>query len=233
MTPAPAPTKKTSAQQVHGLRSVHSVQIGQHALQGELALPEAPTGLVVFAHGSGSSRHSPRNIEAAHVMHQHQLATLLFDLLQNAQAQDRSLVFDIPALAERVLDALDWVARRDDVGRLRVGLFGASTGAAAALVAATLRPAQVMAVVCRGGRPDLAQACLPRVAAATLLLVGSNDAEVLRLNRQAMRHLSCEKRLEIVPGATHLFEEPGALDVVTHQAADWFVNHLANGARRH
>ncbi len=198
-------------------------------------VPDAAKGMVVFAHGSGSSRHSPRNIEAAHVMQQHRLATLLFDLLQDSEAQDRGRVFDIPLLAGRVVEALDWLALRSERGasRLRVGLFGASTGAAAALTAATMRPAQVVAVVCRGGRPDLAGPVLPRVAAATLLLVGSQDSEVLRLNRQAMRALACEKRLEIVPGATHLFEEPGALDVVAQQAADWFVNHLANGTRRH
>lgn len=232
MSFAPASANPSPGPTVH---SVHAVRIGPHALHGELTLPAAPMGMVVFAHGSGSSRHSPRNKEVARVMQQHELATLLFDLLQDTESQDRSRVFDIPLLAGRMVEALDWLAQRDEAGlsRLRVGLFGASTGAAAALTAATMRPARVAAVVCRGGRPDLASAILPRVAAATLLLVGSQDAEVLQLNRQAMRALACEKRLEVVPRATHLFEEPGALDVVTQQAADWFVNHLANGARRH
>lgn len=212
---------------------VHDLRIGSFGLEGELALPAAPLGLVVFVHGSGSSRHSPRNRAAALVMQQHQLATLLFDLLTAHDAQRRDLVFDIDLLSNRVVDALDWAAQRADTGRLRVGLFGASTGAAAALVAATMRPAQVAAVVSRGGRPDLAGTYLPRVSAPCLLLVGALDREVLRLNREAMRLLFCEKRLEIVPGATHLFEEPGALDVVVHQAADWFVSHLGPQAHRH
>jgi putative phosphoribosyl transferase len=233
MATVPGSEKGASARQPQSALSVHDVRIGAHALEGELAVPAAPIGLVVFAHGSGSSRHSPRNRAAAQVMHHHQLATLLFDLLKAGEAEARDLVFDIALLAGRVVDALDWVAQRSDVGRLRVGLFGASTGAAAALVAATMRPAQVVAVVSRGGRPDLAGLQLPRVAAATLLLVGSKDQEVLHLNRQAMRELGCEKRLEVVPGATHLFEEPGALDVVVQQAADWFANHLGHNLRRH
>lgn len=232
MAPSPDSDKHASARQPQSALNVHPVQIGAQALEGELAVPAEPIGLVVFVHGSGSSRHSPRNQAAARVMQQHQLATLLFDLLEAGEAQARHLVFDVALLAGRVVDALDWVAQRADVGRLRVGLFGASTGAAAALVAATMRPAQVAVVVSRGGRPDLAGPQLPRVAAATLLLVGSHDNEVLHLNRQAMQALSCEKRLEVVPGATHLFEEPGALDVVVQQAADWFANHLGHGPRR-
>jgi dienelactone hydrolase len=205
------------------------VHVGRGGLPGDLALPARAIGLVVFAHGSGSSRASPRNRAVARVLHEHRLGTLLFDLLSEEEALDRARVFDIPLLAERVADALDWLRVRAGTQRLRVGLFGASTGAAAALCAATLRPAQVRAVVSRGGRPDLALSHLPRVAAATLLIVGGLDTEVLQLNRQAMLALNCEKRLEVVPGATHLFEEPGTLDAVAHMAGAWFADHLAAG----
>lgn len=209
--------------------TTHPVHVGPHALQGDLVLPEAALGIVVFAHGSGSSRASPRNRRVAQVLHGHHLATLLFDLLQDAEGADRAHVFDIDLLATRVVEALDWVAKRDDLQRLRIGLFGASTGAAAALVAASARPWQVAAVVSRGGRPDLADGALPRVAAPTLLIVGALDQEVLALNRRAMLDLACEKRLEVVPGATHLFEEPGTLDAAAHLAGSWFAARLGNG----
>jgi len=187
-------------------------------------------GIVVFAHGSGSSRASPRNRRVAQVLHEHRLATLLFDLLDEAEAADRRHVFDIGLLAGRLVEALDWVTRHPGLDRLRVGLFGASTGAAAALVAAGERPWQVAALVCRGGRPDLAGDALARVAAPTLLIVGADDHDVLQLNRRAMLALACEKRLEVVPGASHLFEEPGTLDAVAHLAGSWFAHRLSNGA---
>ncbi len=207
------------------------VRVGPLALPGDLDLPPRAVGLVLFAHGSGSSRLSDRNRRVAAVLHEHRLATLLFDLLAEAEAADRSKVFDIELLGDRVEQALDWVARRSDVGGLCIGLFGASTGAAAALAAAALRPGSVGAVVSRGGRPDLAAHWLARVIAPTLLIVGGADSQVLELNRRAMRLLSCNKRLEVVPGATHLFEEPGALGGVAELAAGWFENHLAD--RRH
>jgi pimeloyl-ACP methyl ester carboxylesterase len=209
------------------------LRIGPHGLSGELAAPPRALGLVVFAHGSGSSRGSPRNRFVAAVLHEHRLATLLFDLLREDEAEDRARVFDIALLAERLIGVIDWLRERDQagdaalpgVGMQSLGLFGASTGAAAALQAAALRPSQVCAVVSRGGRADLAAAFLPSVRTPTLLVVGGADLEVLRGNREALRALHGEKRLEIVPGATHLFEEPGALDAVAQLAADWFVGH--------
>jgi putative phosphoribosyl transferase len=200
-------------------------------IEGSLAIPPAAVGAVIFAHGSGSSRHSPRNRYVAQVLHEHRLGTLLFDLLTGDEAQDRGKVFDIALLARRLGEALDWLRERDahglgnGLGARRLGLFGASTGAAAALCAAAERPGRVSAVVSRGGRGDLAADALPKVQAATMLIVGGADAEVLQLNRDVLRALRCEKRLEVVPGATHLFEEPGALDAVAHLGADWFVHH--------
>jgi pimeloyl-ACP methyl ester carboxylesterase len=216
------------------LQDVGAVRVGPRALPGELAWPQQPIGLVVFAHGSGSSRHSPRNRYVAQVLHEHRLGTLLFDLLTGDEAQDRRKVFDIALLARRLGEALDWLRERDahglgnGLGARRLGLFGASTGAAAALCAAAERPGRVSAVVSRGGRGDLAADALPKVQAATMLIVGGADAEVLQLNRDVLRALRCEKRLEVVPGATHLFEEPGALDAVAHLGADWFVHHRAD-----
>ena len=216
------------------LHDVDAVRVGPRALPGELAWPQQPIGLVVFAHGSGSSRHSPRNRYVADVLHEHRLGTLLFDLLTGDEAQDRRKVFDIALLARRLGEALDWLRERDahglgnGLGARRLGLFGASTGAAAALCAAAERPGRVSAVVSRGGRGDLAADALPKVQAATMLIVGGADAEVLQLNRDVLRALRCEKRLEVVPGATHLFEEPGALDAVAHLGADWFVHHRAD-----
>jgi len=205
------------------------VQVGSLGLPGEIVLPSHPAGLVVFAHGSGSSRLSPRNLFVASVLHGHHLGTLVFDLLSEAEAADRSNVFDIGLLGTRVAATLDWLAPRGDVAGLRIGLFGASTGAAAALQAAAERPGRVGAVVSRGGRPDLAGDCLARVDAPTLLIVGGFDTEVLKLNRAALRTMRCPKRLEIVPGASHLFEEPGTLDAAAHLAGAWFETHLASG----
>lgn len=211
------------------LRS-QQVLIGRRALPGDLDVPARSHGLVVFAHGSGSSRLSSRNRRVAEVLQQHALSTLLFDLLDEDEALDQRNVFDIGLLSERVQQALDWTAGQAALAGMSLGLFGASTGAAAALCAAAARPGRVAAVVSRGGRPDLAAASLPAVQTPTLLIVGGADREVLALNRQALRELRCNKRLEVVPGATHLFEEPGALDSVAQLAASWFETHL--GPRR-
>ena len=215
-----------------GTVECHDVAVGPHRLAGRLECPADATRLVVFAHGSGSSRSSPRNRFVAGVLHQHRLATLTFDLLSPQEAAARANVFDIALLAERVSGALDWLNGPHDAWRSSrtlqaiahapVGLFGASTGAAAALRAAAERPGRVAAVVARGGRVDLAAAQAPYVQAPTLLIVGGADTEVLALNRELLRKLACKKRLEVVPGASHLFEEPGALDAVAQLAADWF-----------
>ncbi len=206
-----------------------AVRIGERQLPGTLQMPSQAVGLVVFAHGSGSSRLSGRNQRVAEALHLQQLATLLFDLLDGGEAASHRHVFDIELLAARVLQALDWVEGRADLSGLPVGLFGASTGAAAALQAAAQRPQRIAAVVSRGGRPDLASDWLARVAAPTLLIVGGADTEVLELNRRALRALHCKKRLEVVPGAGHLFEEPGALQGVAGLAAGWFAAHLGPG----
>lgn len=204
------------------------VRVGPLGAPGELALPPDASGLAVFAHGSGSSRLSPRNVFVAEALHGHGVGTLLFDLLSPFEAADRQKVFDIDLLAQRVDDALDWAEQHDATARLPLGLFGASTGAAAALRVAAGSSGRVCAVVSRGGRPDLAGAAtLARVNAPTLLIVGGDDTEVLALNREAMRRLHCPKRLEIVPGASHLFSEPGTLDAVAHLAGAWFANHLS------
>lgn len=196
------------------------------ALKGDLELPTHPFGIVVFAHGSGSSRHSPRNRQVAEALRAAGLATLLFDLLTDEEAADRANVFDIPLLAERVCAALRWIGFQPGLAALPVGLFGASTGAAAALVAAAQMPAAVSAVVSRGGRPDLAGHFLAQVLAPTLLIVGEEDYQVIDLNRQALAALTCSKAIRIVPAATHLFEEPGALDQVVALAQGWFTAHL-------
>ena len=203
------------------------VHIGM--LDGDLVLPSQALGLVLFAHGSGSSRFSVRNRNVARSLRRHRLGTLLFDLLQAEEAQDRRRVFDIELLGARLVQAIDWAGGQPALADLRIGLFGASTGAAAALVAAARRPAEVAAVVSRGGRPDLAANALPEVHAPTLLIVGSADHEVLDLNRAAARLLRCPQRLEIVAGATHLFEEPGALEQVAALAVAWFEAHLGGG----
>jgi putative phosphoribosyl transferase len=200
------------------------------ALPGDLARPAAGGGVVLFAHGSGSSRHSPRNRTVAGRLQRAGFGTLLLDLLtadeEELDRRSRELRFDIGLLARRLVGAVDWLADRFG-GERRMGLFGASTGAAGALVAAAERPDRVAAVVSRGGRPDLAGEALGRVTAPTLLIVGGADPQVLALNRQAAGRLAAEHRLEVVPGAGHLFEEPGALDEVTRLAAAWFSDHLS------
>jgi pimeloyl-ACP methyl ester carboxylesterase len=203
-----------------------AVRIGRRQLAGDLVVPAGALGLVVFAHGSGSSRHSPRNRHVAEVLQAKGLATLLLDLLSEVEADDRRLVFDIPLLAERLGEAVDECRASPRIRTCRIGLFGASTGAGAALVAAAARPDEIAAVVSRGGRPDLAGAALAQVRAPTLLIVGGDDDVVLDLNRAALALMRCERQLEVVPGATHLFEEPGTLDAVAGLAADWFVRHL-------
>jgi putative phosphoribosyl transferase len=197
-------------------------------LAGQLVTPADAGGVVLFAHGSGSSRHSPRNRFVAEELNRAGLATLLLDLLTEQEAGDRANVFDTALLAERLHDATDWV--REWLRDLPVGYFGASTGAAAALLAAADPNCPVRAIVSRGGRPDLAAPRLPEVAAPTLLIVGGRDGTVLDLNRQAQAMLRCENRLDVVPGATHLFEEPGALEKVAELAADWFAAHLRDTA---
>jgi len=197
-------------------------------LPGRLTLPEAAIGLVLFAHGSGSSRFSPRNMHVASVLHESWIGTLLFDLLTPQEATDRANVFDIRLLADRLLAALRFATEHAQTRPLTLGLFGASTGAAASLVAAAEEP-RVAVVVSRGGRPDLAGAALRRVHAPTLLIVGGDDTEVLSLNQRALAALGCEKRLAVVPGATHLFEEPGTLEEAARLAAEWCARHLASG----
>ena len=202
------------------------VLIGSAQLPGVLSVPADARGLVVFAHGSGSSRLSPRNQHVAAVLQGHGLATLLFDLLNAQEGQDRRHVFDITLLARRLAEAVDWAGRQQALARLPLGLLGASTGAAAALVASALRPGRVHALVCRGGRPDLAASALPAVTAPTLMIVGGTDLDVLDLNQQAIARMRAPVRLKIIPGASHLFEEPGALDRVALLAAQWFRDHF-------
>jgi putative phosphoribosyl transferase len=214
----------------NGDERVVRVAAGPVTLEGDLVIPEGAQGVVLFAHGSGSSRHSPRNRRVAAQLRESRLATLLLDLLTaDEEAADRRtghLRFDIGLLAERLVEAADWLGRQPETRDLRLGCFGASTGAAGALVAAAARPHAVCAVVSRGGRPDLAGPSLPVVRAPTLLIVGGDDTPVLDLNRQAYRRLHCERRLVVIPGATHLFEEPGALDAVAQEAGDWFAQYL-------
>ena len=199
-------------------------------LEADLAIPPSAPGLVIFVHGSGSSRTSVRNRRVAAALRERGLGTLLFDLLTEREevidAVDAHLRFDIPLLAGRLGEVTSW-ARQAAGDALRLGYFGASTGAAAALIAAADSPGEIAAVVSRGGRPDLADRALSRVRAPTLFIVGGNDTQVLALNRWALDRLEAPKQLAIVPGATHLFEEPGALDEVARLASDWFVDHLA------
>ena len=206
------------------------VPVGSLELEGTLSVPTAASGVVLFAHGSGSSRRSPRNRYVADMLNESGLATLLIDLLtedeQQVDLQTAHLRFDIPLLGRRLQAITGWLVRHPEVANLKVGLFGASTGAAAALVAAAELPHLVDAVVSRGGRPDLAGDALPRVEAATLLIVGGSDTVVIDLNRKAMAYLQCEKELQIIPGASHLFEEPGALKRVAGLARDWFLKKL-------
>lgn len=196
------------------------------ALEGELRVPDGATGLVVFAHGSGSSRHSPRNNFVAEVLRDRGLGTLLFDLLTEAEDRIRENRFDVPLLTDRLVAVTDWVERRDGTTDLAIGYFGASTGAAAALRAAARRGPGIGAVVSRGGRVDLASDRLDEVRAATLFIVGGEDADVLERNREAFDALDCEADLQVVEGAGHLFEGPGELEEVADLAGDWFADHL-------
>jgi len=205
------------------------IESGSVTLEGELSVPENASGIVLFAHGSGSSRHSPRNQYVARVIREAGVATLLFDLLtREEEAVDlttRHLRFDISLLARRLIEATTWIQKQDDTRHLRVGYFGSSTGGGAALVAAAGAD-EIGAVVSRGGRPDLAGPALRHVKAPTLLIVGGRDEVVINLNKEAYAELRCEKELKIVPGASHLFEEPGALEEVARLAAEWFQSHL-------
>src|SRR5438132_9725857 len=206
------------------------IQAGQAALSGNLHIPDGAAALVLFAHGSGSSRHSPRNQFVARTLNNAGLATLLFDLLtpeeESIDARTAELRFNIGLLAERLVHATKWAKQQEQTRDLRIGYFGSSTGGGAALVAAAQLPDDVDAVVSRGGRPDLAGQALPKVKAPTLLIVGGQDDIVIELNEQARDQMGCEVKLEIIPGATHLFEEPGALEQVAKLASDWFVDHL-------
>jgi len=216
-----------------------AIPAGAVSVKGDLRVPVGAQGLVIFAHGSGSSRFSTRNRQVAEYLGERGFATLLLDLLTpQEEAIDVTTAeyrFDIPRLGPRVSAAADWAATRTDIGGLPIGCFGASTGAAAALIAAAERPAAIAAVVSRGGRPDLAGEALGRVQAPTLLIVGGYDEPVIALNREAMRHMRGHVEIEIVPGATHLFEEPGTLEAVCNLAAGWFARYLrgaTSGPRR-
>lgn len=220
---AERPTDSAPAPTVPSRRSIEVPPLG---LRGDLSVPQAPRGLVLFAHGSGSSRLSPRNVAVAQALNGRGFATLLLDLLTEAEARDRRNVFDIKLLADRLLEAVLWINSEPDVADLRLGLFGASTGAGAALMAAAELNGRISAVVSRGGRPDLAGQALLRVTAPTLLIVGGADDHVITLNRQALAAMTCEKLLKIVPGAGHLFEEPGTLETVIELAAAWFEHYL-------
>lgn len=208
-----------------------AIKIAPAGLFGDLVIPERAAGVILFAHGSGSSRHSKRNRYVARILQQGGFGTLLLDLLTEAEEQvdlrTRHLRFDIGLLAERPTHTTDWLQENSATRGVAIGCFGASTGGGAALVAAAERPSMIKAVVSRGGRPDLAGSALRRVTAPTLLIVGGADYEVIQLNRQALFELTCTKELSIVPGASHLFEEPGALEEVSRLALNWFQCHLA------
>ncbi len=216
------------ATSLKGLERRVEIPAGQRRLAGFLKIPEGATGVIAFAHGSGSGRFSPRNQFVARVLQEAGLATLLLDLLGEEEADDREKVFDIDLLAQRLQNAADWLGCEPATRALGLGYFGASTGAGAALVAAARTPAVIRSVVSRGGRPDLARDYLPLVQAPTLFIVGGNDDMVIELNEKALRRLRCSKELVIVPGATHLFEEPGTLEEVSRLAKEWFVRHLAS-----
>jgi len=222
----------TGSQKPSGIDREIKMAIGRKTLSATLAIPDRPKGIVLFAHGSGSSRHSPRNRYVAGVLQSAGMATLLLDLLtpeeETIDERTAELRFNIPLLADRLVAATEWIEHHPETKDLNAAYFGASTGAAAALIAAARLPDAVSAVVSRGGRPDLAKDSLRFVQAPTLLIVGGNDAPVLELNRWAYDRLPCvRKKLLIVPGATHLFEEPGALGEVAHAAADWFAQFIA------
>lgn len=208
------------------------VSVDSAVIEGNLSVPDGAEGIILFAHGAGSSRHSPRNNFVARELREGGLATLLIDLLtpqeKEIDRRTRRIRFDIDRLAQRVVGAADWLLEQSETEGLNVGIFGSSTGAAAALIAAAERPEVVKAVVSRGGRVDMAESVLGQVRASTLFIVGGRDFQVLGLNRQALAQLETEKQLEVIPGAGHLFEEPGALDEVARLARDWFQTHLAS-----
>lgn len=225
--PSPVVVEPVAGVRQVGTDEEVAIQLDSTVLAGRLTVPIDARGAIVFAHGSGSSRHSPRNRAVAAALNQRGFATLLFDLLTRTEEADRGNVFDIPLLGDRLARVTDWLRSQPTVADLDVGYFGASTGAAAALWAAAALGTRVAAVVSRGGRPDLAWSRLTAVRSPTLLIVGSRDPEVLELNRRAATQLRCEHQISVVHGATHLFEEPGALSVVTDSAAEWFSRHLA------
>ncbi|MHB8792571.1 MAG: dienelactone hydrolase family protein [Thermoleophilia bacterium] len=208
------------------------ISAGPVTLEGNLTIPGGAEGVVLFAHGSGSSRHSPRNRYVAEVLNQARLATLLIDLLTSEEEEydmrTAELRFDIPPLAGRLTAATDWLLENESTSSMKIGYFGASTGAAAALVASAERPYAVNAIVSRGGRPDMAGEALPLVQAPTLLIVGGNDTQVITLNEMALEQIKSEKQMSIVPGATHLFSEPGTLEEVSRLAAEWFTRYLVS-----
>jgi putative phosphoribosyl transferase len=220
----------TSRENAESSERVVEIPAGRRRVRGILSLPGAAVGVVAFAHGSGSGRFSPRNQFVAGVLRKAGIATLLIDLLEEDEADDRRKVFDIELLATRLQAAADWLGDHPETSNLRLGYFGASTGAGAALVAAARKPDAVYAVVSRGGRPDLAYDDLPAVTAPTLLIVGGYDGEVLELNRRALAMMHCTKELVVVPGATHLFEEPGTLEEVARLATQWFLRYLESEA---
>jgi putative phosphoribosyl transferase len=216
---------------MRGTVSAIRIPAGPVTLEGEITIPPAAKGLVLFAHGSGSSRHSPRNQFVAGILQDAGIATLLFDLLTREEELEDEITghlrFNIGLLAQRLVHAVNAMENDPETRPLRFGFFGASTGGGAALVAAAELGDRIGAVVSRGGRPDLAGRALPQVTSSTLLIVGGDDHIVIQMNEQALRALQCEKQLRIIPGASHLFEEPGTLDAAARLAADWFVEHLA------
>mgnify|MGYP006280661047 CR=1 FL=1 len=215
---------------INKIQETVRIQMDSIILEGDLEVPEGAEGLVIFAHGSGSSRHSIRNKTVAKTLRQNKMATLLFDLLTPEEEEidnvTAHLRFDIDLLSERLIGTTDWVLQNPATKNLNIGYFGASTGAAAALSAASKRSDKIGAVVSRGGRPDLAEQALPSVKAPTLLIVGGKDYQVIDMNREALKMLNCKKELQIIPGATHLFEEQGALEEVAKIAGNWFLEYL-------
>ena len=222
--------KAKGAREAMKFESDVAINSGKKVVRGTLIVPSSASAIVVFAHGSGSGRFSPRNQYVAQVLQEAGLATLLVDLLEEEEANDRAYVFDIALLAGRLESVAHWLASQPETAPMRLGYFGASTGAGAALLAAANQGDAVSAIVSRGGRPDLARAVLPRVTAPTLLIVGGQDEVVLKLNREAYNLLTCPRKLEVVPGASHLFPEPGALEEVARLAGEWFLHYLAQSS---